>query len=301
MSVARTSPAGAARRGRPARLRAPADADAEAEGLTAEPRDLPADAPSIPADESEGGEGAARRGLSSLDHALRLLAAVAAHPGPIGLSELARGAGLSAAAAHRYLSSFAAAGLVRQPERSGRYDLGPRALDLGLAALSRLDVVNRAADELPALTESTGATAMLSVWGPGGPVVVRWERAATFVATTLGLGTTFPLLASATGRTFLAHLPRRVTAPLLASEAPDADPAEVEALAGAVRAAGYASVEGRLIPGLYAASAPILNWQGVIECAVTLIGTQGRIVAAEGPVVPALKAFCAAQSMPQAR
>ena len=51
------------------------------------------------------------------------------------------GVGMPAAKAHRYLASFMPAGLIEQHPESGRYDLGPFALELGLglAAMARLD------------------------------------------------------------------------------------------------------------------------------------------------------------------
>jgi len=246
-----------------------------------------------------GDDGDSKRGIGALDNALTVLKALADLRAPATLTDIARAAGMPATKTHRYLASFVAAGLASQPERSGRYDLGKAAMEIGLAAIARNDVVNRVADRLADLTRATGCTAMLSVWGNQGPTVVRWERAATFVATTLGLGTTFPLLGSATGRVFLANLPDRLTAGLLAQEirsgsrAADADvsPRALAALKARLRLQGYATVAGRLIPGLQAASAPVLNWQGEAECAVTLVDTGRRAVDPNGSVLPALVAF----------
>src|SRR6476659_8687283 len=57
------------------------------------------------------------------------------------------------------ISSFIHAGLAVQKERSGRYDLGPEAAELGVAALSRNHFVVRAAEGLEELAESTGQAA----------------------------------------------------------------------------------------------------------------------------------------------
>lgn len=243
-------------------------------------------------------------GIQSLDAALSLLKALAASRTAMTLTELARVADMPATKAHRYLASFAAAGFVEQRERSGRYDLGPASLAIGLSAMVRNDGINRAADALPRLVEETGLTALLSIWGDHGPTVVRWERAAVFFITSLGLGTTMPLLNSATGRVFLAFLPRPVLRDSLAREValakkrPDAfrdtrtDAAGLKDLAGRTREDGYASVDGRFIPGLAAIAAPVLDWQGEAAFAVTLIGTDAAITAPDGEAVGALKSFC---------
>lgn len=243
-------------------------------------------------------------GIQSLDAALHLLATLAAGSTAMTLTELARAAGMPVTKAHRYLASFAAAGLVEQRGRSGRYDLGPAALAIGLAAISRNDHVNRTAEALPGLASDSGLTALLSVWGDRGPTVVRWQRAASFVITTLGLGSTLPLIDSATGRVCVAFLPEAVTGDLLRRELAAArrraampTAAEVAAMIDGVRADGHASVDGRFIPGLAAISAPVLDWQGEAACVVTLIGTDAAITAPDGPALQALKTFCGALSL----
>lgn len=228
-------------------------------------------------------------GIQSLDAALRLLAAMAERPGAVALSDLARDLGMPPSKVHRYLASFQHAGLVVQAGRSGKYDLGPGAIRLGLAALARHDFVNRTADALPDLVAQTGLTALLSVWGSQGPTVVRWERAAVPTVTSMGLGTVLPLMTSATGRAFLAWGP---PAPMQAMRDEGAG-----ALAEQVRAAGFAHVDGRFIPGLVAIAAPILDWQDQAQAVVTLIGTDPALARPDAPQVQALVAFCRAQGL----
>ncbi|MCA0869214.1 IclR family transcriptional regulator [Seohaeicola saemankumensis] len=233
-------------------------------------------------------------GIQSLDSALRLLRVLAGQPGPVALSDLARASDMPLSKVHRYLASFAHAGLVRQAGRSGKYDLGPQAVQLGLAAMARNDFINTTADGLADLCADTGLTAMLSVWGSLGPTVVRWERSANFMVTTLGLGSVMPLLNSATGQVFLAFAPPSVTAAKLAEET--AGPQDN--LVARIRSDGHARVAGDLIPGLVAAAAPVLDWQGEIQAAVTLVGTDPAQIRADGDPVRRLIRFCADMSVP---
>jgi DNA-binding IclR family transcriptional regulator len=258
-----------------------------------------------------GDEDDFKRGVNALDHAMTALKALASLEGPATLTDIARAAGMPATKVHRYLASFIAAGLVSQPERSGRYDLGPAALQLGLSAISRNDVINRVAGQLSELTDATGCSALLSIWSHLGPIVVRWERSATFIVTTLGLGTVFPLLNSATGRVFLANLPARMTNAMVEREIlarasggrstveMDVSPQGLTRFKEQIRSQGHATVEGRLIPGLQAAAAPVLNWQGEIECAVTLFSTSQDIVDPEGTALPTLRRFTSRFSLVQ--
>ncbi len=268
--------------------------------------------------ESVGSAGGGRTsdaagGIQSLDGALRLLRVLAQQSGATGLGELARLSGMPSPKAHRYLASFLHAGLVRK-DGGGRYDLGRGAMEIGLAALARRDTVNSAADALPELVAETGHTGLISVWGDRGPTVVRWQRAAAPIVTSLGLGTTFPLLSSATGRAFLAHLPDAMVASLrdaelrrararpdliedITGEGEGAPAAAVRALCERVREQGHATVDGRFIPGLVALAAPVLDWQGEAELVVTLIGTDPAMTRVGSATMEALHAFCVRQSV----
>lgn len=270
----------------------------------------------------DAARGEASGGIQSLDAALRVLAQLSRMPGAAGVSDLARLCDMPVSKVHRYLASFAHAGLVRQNGRSGTYDLGAAARRLGLAAIARHDIVNAASDGLADLSAATGCTSLLAVWGDNGPTVIRWERAPSLVVTSFGLGTTLPLLSSATGRVCYAFLPDPVVGAVADKEIGaarrrpalladlggdpggdrDADrgadpgdpnlPAAVRRMREAVVAARMAGVDGRYVPGLVALAAPVVNWQGELEAAVTLIGTDAAILEPEGPTAARLRAFC---------
>jgi len=217
------------------------------------------------------------RGVRSVEVSVSILSALARHDGPMSLNEIAREVGMPAAKAHRYLASFIEGGMVHH-RRSGAYDLGPLAAEIGLAAMTRTDLINRVAEDLEDLVEGTGRTAQLSVWGSHGPTIIRWERSAHALITNLGLGSTLPLLSSATGRVFLAFTPTRITRPLLDEELrrqpapPDED--RIAGLISEVRAQGVAAADQSFIPGLFALAVPILNWQQEAEAVVTLVSTE---------------------------
>ena len=81
-----------------------------------------------------------RQGIQSIEVGFRLLNVLAATNRPMMLRDIAKGAGMPAAKAHRYMVSFLRIGIVEQDSSSGRYDLGAYALELGLScALCRSD------------------------------------------------------------------------------------------------------------------------------------------------------------------
>jgi DNA-binding IclR family transcriptional regulator len=248
-------------------------------------------------------------GTQSLDAALKVLEGVARFKEPVALSELAKYCGMQPSKVHRYLTSFQRARMVAQTGRSGRYFLGVGAMQLGLAAIGRHDFVNDVSDGLADLRSDSHMTVLLSVWGNEGATVIRWERAESPAVTSMGLGTTLPLLNSATGRAFLAWTHRPVVQTLLEAElrrarrsptiAPDMELTSqgIEAMVEKTRTRGYATIEGKYIPGLVAIAAPILDWQQEAQCVVTLIGTDPAAIAPGSQAVQQLLEFSRGKSV----
>jgi DNA-binding IclR family transcriptional regulator len=233
------------------------------------------------------------RGIQSIDTGIRLLETMEQADGPLALKELSAGAGMDPSGAHRYLASFVRCGLVRQDSDS-RYDFGPLALHIGLAAVRRLDPVQLTERALPGLVKETGYTALLCVWSNRGPTVVHWQRSPTPFVTNLGLGSVLPVSRSATGTIFVAFLAQTITAGALAAEA-RRENIDREAFARAVeraRKTRLAFVDASVIPGLCAVSSPVLQWDGRAAAAVTLIGPDPQLARASHPAAGALRRLC---------
>jgi len=224
-----------------------------------------------------------RAGIQSVEVGFALLEALTRARGPLMLKDVAAAAGMSPAKAHRYLVSFQRLGLVTQDGRTSRYDLGPAALKLGLASLSRLEPVRLARERMPALMDTLGHTLALAVWGNRGPTIVHWEESPQAITANLRLGDVMPLLSSATGRCFGAHLAPEITAPLIAEETAQAakarraglprTPAAVQALWREVRERGSARVVDTLLPGIVAFCAPVFDADGHIALGITTLGS----------------------------
>lgn len=149
----------------------------------------------------------------------------------------------------------------------------------------------------------------MAVWANEGATVVRWQRGLTPTVTSIGLGTTLPLLSSATGRIFLTYAPKAAIRRARESELrraarspgtlPDmpATAEGVETLRRTIREQGYATVDGEFIPGLVAAAAPILDWQGEAQAVVTLVGVDPATVAQGSEPLAALRRFCQTHSV----
>jgi DNA-binding IclR family transcriptional regulator len=233
-----------------------------------------------------------RRGIQSVDTGIRLLEVLEKADGPLALKELSAKADMDPSSAHRYLASFTRCGLVVQGADS-RYDFGPLALRLGLAAIRRVDPVQATERALPTLVEQTGFTALLAVWSNRGPTIVHWQRTGDLV-TSLNLGSVLPVARSSLGRMLLAFLPAGVTAEALALESrkEKLDREALERELERARKTRLAYADKTVIPGLYATASVVRGWNGEAVCAAALIGSDAELARQNNPAALQLRALC---------
>ena len=245
----------------------------------------------------EDAAGHGRRTIKSVETGLLVLRSLASLGGPAPLSAVARAAGIPAAQIHLYLSSLIAAGVARQSPHSGHYDLAEGAIQLGLSALARLDIFAIADRNFAAFASQTGRTCLVAVWGDAGPTVVRWYPGNPPVITTLAIGSVMPLLRSATGQVFFSFGDQQVMQAHAAAGKPmhaGQSPVDAETIRRRVIACGHARVDGDLIPGLRAISAPVFDLQGRLALVATAIATQAFDIASDTEADAALLAACRA-------
>ncbi|MEP6771125.1 MAG: helix-turn-helix domain-containing protein, partial [Polaromonas sp.] len=113
-----------------------------------------------------------QRSVQSIEIGGRLLLALAEHPGPMTLKDLAAHAGLPASRAHPYLVSFGRLRLIEQDAVTGRYALGAAALQVGLSCLHQLDPLKVATPVAEALALGIDQTVAIAVWANFGPTIV---------------------------------------------------------------------------------------------------------------------------------
>ncbi|HVW45779.1 MAG TPA: IclR family transcriptional regulator [Solirubrobacterales bacterium] len=225
---------------------------------------------------TEKAEASSQQGIKSIEVGARVLRALERGRGPMSLSEVAKGADLHPAKAHRYLTSLTRTGLASQDTASGLYDLGSAARALGVEAVRRADSVRTASAFAVELRDETGHTVNTSVWSEGGPVLVGWDTGAHLLPIVIRLGSTLPMLDSAVGLVFLANLPKAATAPVVKAQQKqgatrEMPAAAVEELRRAGRDEPFARTVNQMIFGLAALAAPVFGPGGEIELALGLV------------------------------
>jgi DNA-binding IclR family transcriptional regulator len=226
-----------------------------------------------------------KRGIQSIEVGGRLLQVLVERGTPMMLRDLAAASGMPAAKAHRYLVSFIRMGLAEQDAQTGRYDLGELALRLGLVSLARMDPVRLGTPVLAELRDEIEETCALAVWGNYGATVVRWEEPARAVTVNLRAGGVLPLLTSATGLCFAAFFQAAQTEKLLRTELAEQhrNPhatgphtyRQAQELLATIRKRGLSRIDGTLIPGVAAFSAPVFGPDARMVLALTVLGHAG--------------------------
>lgn len=207
-----------------------------------------------------------------------MLDELAAASADLGTNELARRIGVNPSTASRLLGTLEEARLVEQVPASGRYRLGLRLLELGNAAVGRVDLRAVARPHLEGLVEQTGETATLSVPGERDAVTVDFVQSSSSVQSVARLGRPSVAHATAAGKVLLAFgeipLPpgrlERFTSRTLT------DPARLAAEVEHVRAGGWAEAAGERERDLNAIAAPVFAADGRLAGIVGLQGPEGR-------------------------
>ena len=244
-----------------------------------------------------------QRGIQSVEVGGQLLLALAHHGRPLPLKDLAQAAGMAPAKAHPYLVSFGKLGLIEQEAASGRYGLGPLAMQLGLISLQQFDPVRLATPRIALLAPLIGHTVALAVWGNRGATIVRVEEAPAPVHVNMRHGTVMSLRDTASGRLFAAYLPRAsVLAALEVERALAPRPVGRQPRQGAlidaefrrqledVRQHGMSHAIDAAVPGVSALAAPVFDEAGAIVLCITAIGPTAIFDARfDGPLAGALR------------
>ncbi len=245
---------------------------------------------------------AKQHGINSVEVGLRVLKEIVALGRPAQLREVALAAEMHPAKVHRYLVSWVRGGLVEQDPNNGRYDLGPYAIELGLACLARIDAVKVGAEGIDRLATEIDEPVFLAVWNNNRPTVVDWHPAQRQFSPNMHLGSTFSLLQSSTGHVFAAYLPPRIVDPLIDQELEELSDdgstnlprtrEEVNTILSEVRERRMARGLGIRRRGIHSLSAPAFDHMGAISCVVTAFGYEDTFDSSwRGPIAVSTRAL----------
>jgi DNA-binding IclR family transcriptional regulator len=219
---------------------------------------------------------AARR-VAAIERAVAVLDELA-EASELGTNEVARRIGVNPSTASRLLATLEHARLVEQVPESGRYRLGLRLLELGNAALGRLDLRAVARPHLQALVEETGETATLSVPGGLDAVTVDFVQSSSSVQSVARLGRPSIAHATAAGKVLLAFgdVPPPSGRLERFTHRTITDARKLAAEVERVRTRGWAEAAGEREHDLNAIAGPVFGADARLAAVLGVQGPEGR-------------------------
>lgn len=201
----------------------------------------------------------------------------------LGVTEIANTLGLSKAVVHRVLTSLREADFIEVDPVSRRYLLGPGALALGLAYLSRQDLRDRARPYLDLLSAKTMETATLSIRRADIRVYIDQVTPNREVKMTVEIGQSYPLHAGSSSKAFLAFISDHEQEVYLRDHELDGLTSTTITEAKALREdlitiqkRGYARSFGERQAGAASVAAPVFNHEGDPVGVISVCGPAER-------------------------
>lgn len=213
--------------------------------------------------------------VQSLARGLAVIAAFDAEHPRMTLSDVARRADLSRAAARRFLLTLETLGYVRSDGRE--FSLTPQVMRLGFAYLSSQSLPDIAQPHLQDLSMQIGESTSVAVLD-GDDIMYVARRATTRIMhVSIRVGTRFPAYVTSMGRVLLAARPDAeidaylARAQLVALTAQTiTDPAALRERLKQVRELGYSLVDQELEVGLRSLAVPIRDRSGAVIAAANV-------------------------------
>lgn len=220
--------------------------------------------------------------VMAVERALILLRYITDNEGGLSIREASRNLGYSPATVQKIVNALNAQGYVVQDDLTERYHLGPEAVQLGLTALSRLDVRRAARPYLEELSRESGETAFLAI--ARGHYAVYVDKAVSDqpIRMDAPLGEDRPYNCTAIGKILLAAKADEDIEELSEyftkrTEHSIVDIQTLRAEIAAVRENGWAQDREEYAYGVGCIAAPIYDHEGQVAGALTVSGPADRL------------------------
>jgi DNA-binding IclR family transcriptional regulator len=231
-------------------------------------------------------ERASRRNyvVPALAQGLKILGLFSREQASLSAPEIAQRLSLPRATVFRLLHTLLTMGYLRREADDRQYSLGPALLGRGFEYLASLDLVEVAEPILRRLRDQTGLSAHMAVRDGREVVYVSRYPARTTIASSVNIGTRFPVHATVMGRMIICECSDPELAELFA-EGPlkrysEQTPTSLKALKAMLaedRARGYAVSQSFFEHGVSSIAAPVRDATGTIVSAINITAVDAYI------------------------
>jgi DNA-binding IclR family transcriptional regulator len=223
--------------------------------------------------------------IQSVDRAIRILKALSAGPGRLGVSELSDRLGLAKGTVHGLLRTLQDHGLVEQHADSDKYQLGPQLLQLSTRYLDLSELRSRSLAWSELLASRAQEAVRVGVTHGDGVLVVHHVFRPDATLQILEVGSVLPLHATALGKAVLAFVDPQFRRDLLEDDLPRltgqtlCTPTALTRELDATRERGYAVEKEEAVLGEAGVAAPIFDRNADAVGAVGIAGPRERVLA----------------------
>jgi len=222
--------------------------------------------------------------IKVLDKSLSVLELLLQKDSAMNMTELSEKLELYPSTIHRILDTLKYRGYVEQDPHTQKYQLGLKALELGMAKLHQMDLVREATPYLKELVNQCNETVHLGVLEEGEVLYLAKEESSQTIRMISYVGKRAPLHCTALGKVLLAYLPAEERKKILGkrelprlTENTITDKRELEKELDKVREQGFALDREENEKDVRCVAAPIRNYQGEVIAAVSVSSPIFRI------------------------
>jgi DNA-binding IclR family transcriptional regulator len=223
--------------------------------------------------------------IQVIDRAFQILDVLGAG-GEMGVAELSRQLGMHKSTTHRLVMVLESSRFLER-DANGKCRLGHRVMQLGLSALSRLDICDVARPHLRRLVAATGETAHIGVLRDGEVTSIVNVQSAQSLRSPSTVGTRTPAYCTSLGKVIIAFSPEDQISELIRQctfqrhtgntiTSADRFLKEIDA----IRRRGYAVDDEEWEEGLRCMSAAVRDSCGEVMAAVSIAGPIFRMTTA---------------------
>ena len=222
--------------------------------------------------------------IKVLDKSLSVLELLLQQGSAMNMTEISERLEIYPSTIHRILDTLKHWGYVEQDSHTQKYQLGLKALELGMAKLHQMDLVREAAPYLKELVNQCNETVHLGVLEEGEVLYLAKEESSQTIRMISYVGKRAPLHCTSLGKVLLAYLSAEERKKILGekvlprlTEKTITDKRELEKELNKVKKQGFALDRGENEKDVRCIAAPIRNYQGEVIAAVSISGPAFRI------------------------
>ncbi|WP_174733336.1 IclR family transcriptional regulator [Mesobacillus harenae] len=222
--------------------------------------------------------------MQTINRTIQVLKSFTSEVREQSLSSLHKDLGLSKSSLQRILNTLVLHGLLEKDNNRKTYKLGMELYYLGKLVEEHSHLISTVKPHLKSLRDRLGENVYLNVIENNQRKCIAFEEAKQLLMTISHVGQTSPLHAGASAKLLLAYLSQTEIEEYIIeknleviTEKTIADKSKLRDELKEIRANGYASSFGERVPGVFAASAPILSRDGQLIAGIAVSAPMVRV------------------------